>query len=413
MIKETYATTKKETTLTITNNEITAVQKSNTTKTGIRLYNNGYIGIAGAIGAYDETKLIDHAKTKLTFKIPYNCDPTHATKRTEDFASDFTLTVPEFVQKTETLLARLKSEYPNFNFNHKIALQEVEIKLINDLSTDFTYRDKTVQVVLLIKHKKSKNLADSYGLYLSREFDLDAAFKAITESCAIYDEKVTVPDGKMPVVLLLSPEMLLEKFYGDLNGRAMGTGASMFAGKIGKKLFADNFTLLVDHDPLEYGCFFDSEGTVLPNNKIALIENGILKSPFSCKKIAKQYGYTPTGSAGGDYDSVPAISTEGINIKSSGKTLNELLDNRKAIYVVMASGGDFTAQGEYASPIQAAFLMENGKLTGRLPQLSMSSHIYDMFGADFIGRATDSNVPNSPFKYLALNMDVSTIGDWL
>ena len=414
MIKEKYSIKLKTVTLSVTNTEVSAIQKSNTTKTGLRLYDNGCIGVAGAIGAYDEARLSGHAKQMLKFKVPYDCSPAKDIKRSLDLTDRFSLSDEDFVSKSEELLSMLAGKFPQFSFSHKIIYVESELALSNDCGADLVCRDKMVQAGLVIKHKKSKNLMDSTGVELARGFDVDAAFKAITETCGCFEEKIELPAEKMPVVMLHGPEILLVKFMTDLNGRAMGTGASMFNGKIGQKLFSDDFSLRVDRSTHEtYNSFFDAEGAVLENDAFTLIENGIIKSPFSSGKIAKEYGYAVTGSAAGEYDSVPDTSYEGIKVKTSGKTIKELLNGRKAIYVVIAGGGDFTAQGEYASPVQAAFLFDGQNLLGRLPQLAIRSNIYDMFGKDFIGASSDGNSPGSPFKYLAIDMNVSKIGDWM
>jgi len=414
MIKEKYVLRSKITELSVGNNQITAIKKSDTTKTGLRLYSDGCIGVAGAIGVFDENKLHDRAKQMLGFKIPYGCEPAGAVGKTVDLSGIFQLPEVEFVRRSEELLVMLSEKYPQFAFSHKITCEEREERLFNDNGADLTYRDKHTQAALLIKHKESNNMMDSIGVSVTRTFDLDDAFKTISETCDCYDEKTPLPDEKMPVVFLVDQQTIMSKFFFDLNGRAMGTGASIFTGKLGEKLFADDFSLQVKLDPLnEYKCFFDFEGTVLPDDRFDLIKNGVYLSPFSSKKIAKDYGYAPTGSASGDYDSVPKTSFETISIVSSGKTIKELLGGRKAIYAVIAGGGAYTPQGEFASPVQASFLFDGESLQGRLPQISIRSNVYDLFGKDFIGLATDGNSPNSPLKYLAVDMHVSQIGDWI
>ena len=414
MIKEIYSIKSKETELSVTNNNISAIKNSDTSKTGIRLYDTDYIGIAGAIGTYDEAQLEARAKQMLSFRIPYNCKPAENIVRDIDLPGSFNLSQADFVETSEHMLARLASEYPKFAFSHKITYEESEISLRNDIGADLVYRDKYVQAAFLIKHKDSKNLMDSFGVSLSRSYDINDVFDTVSETCAAFDNKVELPTEKMPVVFLSNHSTVLGKFISDLNGRVMGTGASLFTGKIGEKLFADHFTLNVERKPLElYNCFFDAEGTVLDDDCTGLIVNGVLISPFSSKKVAAEYGYTATGSAGGDYDSVPDTSPSGINIMGSGKTIMELLDGRAAIYVVQASGGDFTPQGEFASPVQTAFIFDGQRLLGRLPQISISSNVYDMFGSDFIGVSTDGNSKENPFTYLAIDMRVDTIGDWL
>ena len=416
MTTETYKTRSKKTTLSVTNNTISAIKKSDTVKTGVRIYENGCIGVAGAIGAYDEKQLSGRAKHMLSFKIPYDCESAGEISRTMDLTDSFSLSDEEFVRSSEEVLSMLTRNHPQFSFSHKIFYEETETQLHNSNGADLAYRDKIVQFELVIKHKGSKNLMDGIGATYMRGIDVQAVYNAISETCGSFEEKVTLPEEKMPVVQLINKEFILQKFLTDLHGRAMGANASLFSGKIGEKLFADHFSLCVQRDPLKSEgspSFFDAEGTVLPDNRFMLIENGVIKAPYSSKKIAKQYGYPVTGSAGGEYDSVPVTAYETISVQPGEKTIKELLGGRKAVYIVIASGGDFTSQGEYASPVQAAYLFDGENLLGRLPQLSIRSNVYDMFGKDFIGMSTDGNNPHCPFKFLATDMYVEQIGDWL
>ena len=414
MTTETFKIRSKKTSLSVMNNTISAISKSDTEKTGLRIYDNGYIGVAGAIGKYDENQLADRAKHMLNFKIPYDCEPASSIIRAVDLSDSFTLADEDFVRSSGEVLATLTREYPRFAFSHKITYDESETRLYNDCGADLSCRDKSVQFELVIKHKMSKSLMDGFGITYMRGFDKDAILKAISEICACYEEEVSPPEEKMPVIMLINQESLLEKFITDLNARSMGTKASLFSDKLWEKLFADHFSLCVQRNPREdYQCFFDTEGTVLPDDRYYLIENGVLKSAYTSKKTAKQFGFDITGSAGGDYDSVPDTSYAGIGVRSGDKTIKELLGGRKAVYVVFASGGDFTSQGEYASPVQSAFLFDGTSILGRLPQISVRSNVFDMFGKDFIGMSSDGNNPHCPFKYLAIDMNVSTIGGWM
>ena len=413
MIRELYSERTKETTLSVVNNQVTSIQKSDTVKTGLRLYDKDNIGVAGTIGAYDENQLEDRAKQMLHFQVPYPCEPTGENRRKVDLSDSFSLTDEAFLHTSQELLSMLGREYPNFSFSHKIRYTEGEAQLKNDRGLELSHRDKLVLVELLIKHKQSKNLMDAGGIYLARNYDLQEAFRTVSRVCASFEEKVAPPEEKMPVVFL-SHEGVLMKFLTDLYAHSLATGASLFSDKLGQKLFGDDFSLAVDRTPGDsYQCFFDAEGTTLPEDRFLLIENGVLKSPYTAKRVAKQYGYDLTGSAAGAYDSVPNVSPGGITVGCSGKTIKELLGGRKAICVEISAGGDFTSQGEYAAPVQAAFLFDGEKLCGRLPQIAIRSNVFDMFGKDFIGLATDGLSPQSPLKYLALDMAVDTIGDWM
>ncbi|MCL2662781.1 MAG: metallopeptidase TldD-related protein [Oscillospiraceae bacterium] len=416
MIKEKVCINEKKTSLSITNSNISAVLKSNIQKTGIRLYDNDCLGIAGAIGSYDENELVKNAKQMLKFKLPYNGKPTAGIKRCIDLSIKLEMSNEEFVKFSDKLLQALRAKYGNFMFSHKIELIETEETITNDSGTDLVHREKQLEVVLLNKHRESKSMADGFGFYITREADFDTAFKEMSWVCEAYDEKADFSEEfeRIPVVLLGQHQEFLMKFMIDLDGNAFGSGASLFSGKTGEKLFNDNFSLLVNRDSENrFGCFFDGEGTVLPQDRFALIENGVLMSPYTTKRIAKKYDYSLTGSASMGYDSAPSATPECIEVARSDKTIKELLGGRKAVYALVAAGGDFTPQGEYASPIQTAYLYDGENYFGRLPQLSMSSNIYDMFGKDFIGASSVGSYPDCPCSYLALEMNVRKIDGWM
>jgi len=77
------------------------------------------------------------------------------------------------------------------------------------------------------------------------------------------------------------------------------------------------------------------------------------------------------------------------------------------ILVWIASGGDFTSEGAFATPVQLAYLFDGNNRVGRLPELSVSSHLYDMFGKDFCGVSTDSLTSLAKANLAVMNMNVT------
>jgi len=418
MTKEKVCIKEKKTSLSVTNSKISAVLKSNIQKTGIRLYDDGCLGIAGAIGDYNDNELTNNAKQMLKFKLPYEGKPTTDTERNLDLSGELSVSNEEFVEFSEKMLSTLNAKHPGFMFSHKIELQETETLLSNDAGTHLLQKDKYLAFMLLIKNRESISMMDGWGIFISREMNFDTIYNELSWLCNEYDNKADFSEKneKIPVVIVGfgGYQEFLNKFMTDLEGNEFGSGASLFSGKTGEKLFNDKFSLFVDRDASKrYVDFFDGEGTVLPKNQFALIENGVLKSPFTTKRIANKYGFNLTGSASMGYDSTPAATAACISVAQSDMTIKELLGGRKAIYAILAQGGDFTPQGEYASPIQAAYLFDGESYLGRLPQLSMSSNVNDMFGKDFIGASSNGNYPGCPWNYLAIDMNVRKIDGWL
>ena len=415
MTKEVVTIKEKKTSLSVANTAITAVLRSNTQKTGIRLYDNDCLGIAGAIGAYNDNELTNRAKHMLNFKLPYNAVPTENAVRSVDLSGKLTVSDEEFVAMARKLMEVLREKYPKFSFSHKVELIEIEESLVNDKGTNLVHKDRYIDVQLMYKHKDSKSLMDGGGGIDARAMDFDTILHEISKTCGPYEEKIDFSEaGEMIPVVVMSYWTFGMKFITDLSADMFAMGASLFSGKTGQKLFSDDFSLAVNRNPERiYTRFFDGEGVVLPDDKFYLIENGVLKSPYTNKRTAKQYNLPISGSAHLEHDSAPGASPWGIAVLPGQKTIKELLGGKKAILVVMASGGDFTPQGEYASPIQVAYMFDGEKILGRLPQLSMTSHVNDMFGKDFIGMSSDGPYVGAANTYLAVNMNVKKTNSWM
>lgn len=410
MNKEIVCQNKTTTKLKISNNKIQSVFKATDIRTGLRLYDNNFIGIAGVIGKADESDLEKKAKSMLSFRIPYPVELTKNVKRTADLSDSCNLSDKELVDITTELLETLAKKYPDFSFSHLVQMIDSTESLRNDCGTELFARDKFVNLGLLIKYKKSLNMMDGFALNLTRGFNFEESLAAATRTLNGYTVLSDINDGEtLPVIF--ADDGLASFFYQHLHGKLFAAGASMFSGKLGEKFFSDKFTLNINRDPKTLATFFDGEGTTLPNDRFSLIENGVIKAPYTSKKVAKDFNLPLTSSAGFVYDAIPDVTPVGLDIADNGKTLHELIGNQKAVLVEMASGGDYTAQGEYSTPVQVAYLWENGKIVGRLPQIAVSSTVLKLFGDDYIGKATDGPIKNNPmFKYLAFNMKVNKIG---
>ena len=391
MIKERYTNKYKEITINILQSKIKSVRKKDITKTGIRVYKDGFIGIAGGVGEIDEAELERQAIENLKLEIPYPYDPSTDNKMVVDYRKN-TPSNEKFVEVVEKLLEVLREEFPDFIFSNNIKIGEIETGLCNNKGLDLSSKDRMVAAEIVIKEKKSINVFDAFSTYLGRVYDGDQILANTREILNAYRNKVDLPNsGIMPVVFLEGDILPFKKLIIELDGYKVGTGASLFTDFIGQKKFNENFTLYQsaqeeDETTIE---FFDAEGVINEGLRYPLIENGRIISPYTDKKTAAQFNLPLTGSASSAYDKVPSLTHKNYTIDSSNKTLKELLDGKLGILSFIASGGDFSQEGLFASPVQLAFLTDGEKLIGRLPELNLSGELYTMFGDGFKGLSTD------------------------
>lgn len=409
MVKEKYIKSLKEISINIVQSNIESIRKKDITKTGFRVYKNGFIGIAGAMGEVDEFELEKRAVENLKLEIPYPYEPSTNMVKKVDYRKGI-FSHEEFVKEIEELLKILRQEFPEYIFSNKIYIQEFETKLINDAGLDLIHMDRVIIVAIIIKEKTSINVFDAFSSFVDREYSRDIILNNIRETLIAHKNEVKLPiQGKQAVVFMEDDLLPLMKIINEMNGYKVGTGASLFTDFIGEKKFSDKFTLYqsADEEDLTGVEFFDAEGVVNPNFRYTLIENGKIITPYTDKKTAAQFNLPLTGSASADYDKVPSLEPRNLKVKSSDKTLKELLNGQLAILVLIASGGDFTQEGVFGTPVQLAFLTDGEKLLGRLPELTISGELYSMFGDDFIGKSKDKALLGQ--KALAINLYVDYI----
>lgn len=404
MVKEKYVVQTREINLSVTNGEITTVINKNITKSACRVYENGCIGVAGKLGGADE-ELMEQAVKNLKLGIPYPAEATAGSVREEHLESGRFTTGDNagFLREMEEVLAILKKEYPQFLLSNKVRLFEAEEQLSNDAGTDLKFSDRAVSLALIVKHVDSVNVFDDALVMTVRDFDREAFLKEAREHLDAFLNPVQLPEEEK-LAVIVNPMELAGFLIQNMDAQTFGRGTSFFNGKLGEKLFNEKFSLYVDRTA-ETLCnpFFDAEGSTCENDKCYIIKNGVLVRPFADKKLASEFGYENTATAEGSYDSVPSNNSYSFAGESSGKSLKELVGTGDAVYISTMSGGDFTGDGNFASPVQTAYLYRDGKLVGRLPEFNISGNLYDIFGQDFIGISDDRPYESSHLMAVRMN----------
>lgn len=414
MIKEKFVLNQKETSIGIMQSKIDDIRMKDITFTGIRIYDNGFIGVAGAIGEYDEDKLEAEAKEALKLKIPYEAKVYENNKHSvvnECNIGD----INDFIKEVEEILTILNNRYKNFTFANKVNLIEIEALLKNDKGLDLYQKDKRINFSITVKDKNSINIMDTYIPYNTRKYDRDNFLSFVDSILSSYNNIVELPNKEKLPVVMFNPDLnglLAMKFFEDLNGVTFVNEASIFSGKLGEKLFNDEFTLLLTSNPEDTDeLFFDAEGSFLKDYRYALIENGVIKSPYTDKKTALNYNLPLTAASTGEYDEAPSLRPifNKMKLKQGEKTVKELLGAELGVFVFIAEGGGFTPEGNFGTPVQQAYLFDGEKFIGRLPELKVSSDLYSMFGKDFRGVSKNTLNEDVNLSYTVIDMKVEKL----
>lgn len=389
MVKEKLSVKKRTTTVAIAGSQVKSVRFVSTEKSGFRVIKDGKIGVFGMTGKGNEAEAWAKAEQNLENQIPYPVEAESGKKESADNTPAL-LGDKRFVDETERFLAMIKQECPKFIFSNNIQKVELFKKIENDQDLDLSFKTGYYIVSLIVKDEASANVFDLGYSYVGREFSPEKMAADVKNFYDAYYREADVEEGERLVIGSVT-DFGFSKIYEDILSDTYCNGTGLFAGKAGQQVLDERVTIYEDRSKDSWSTpFFDDEGVSPEDGKNYLFKEGEFVAPLACKSDAKKYGLERAGFGSSSYDGVPQTSLSGLTIKGSGKTLEELTAGEDAVLLVMASGGDTTPDGNFATPVQASFLVRGGKLVGRLPALNIAGNIFDIYGKNFVGRAEDN-----------------------
>ncbi len=408
MDKEFLTKTSRSVTLNVTAGKIDSFREKEETTSTVRVYEDGFVGIAGSLGRPDEETLTSKAKDALELRIPYPCalegELDEGVLEREVRNEKEIIPVPKLIPTMQSFLDRLGEECPRFAFSNKIGLKNEDAEYRNSCGRHLVSSTGRLSINLIAQNRGSGNLFDSAFGYSGDHFDEDVLVSKFKEQYDAFYKDVDLESGRYPVFFETSDLMgtFLQQFVGEL----YVAGASLLSGKLGQDVFSEKLTFQDDMNPYSHPgtCFFDDEGCVARNYRPTLIEKGRLVNLLTTKKSSSQFGLSNLGTAVAPYDGVPSLGFRGFYLEPTAESLRELVPG-KAIFVVLASGGDMTPDGHFATPVQMSYLMEDGRLVGRLPELNVSGDFFNLLGKDYIGAACGDPLDDS--RMCAVMMDVA------
>ncbi|MES1156100.1 MAG: TldD/PmbA family protein [Pseudorhodoplanes sp.] len=190
-----------------------------------------------------------------------------------------------------------------------------------------------------------------------------------------------VPTQRAPVIF---DPRVANSIVGHLasaaNGSAVARKTSFLRDKLGEKLFPAGITII--DDPLRRRGLrshpFDSEGVAV--RKLAIVEDGALKSWFLDSATARELGLVTTGHAQRGVSSPPAPGPTNLHLEPGRISPEDLIaETGQGFYVTTLIGsGVNLVTGDYSRGA-AGFWIENGKLSYPVAEVTIAGHLSDMF----------------------------------
>jgi len=190
-----------------------------------------------------------------------------------------------------------------------------------------------------------------------------------------------VSTRKVPVVFdLRVAGSLVSHLASAANGASVARKTSFLRDKMGDKLFADGIRII--DDPLRKRGLrsrpFDGEGVA--GRRLALVEDGVLRSWLLDSATARELGLATTGHAQRGVSSGPSPGASNLHLEAGALSPEALIaDIADGFYVTDLIGmGVNMVTGDYSRGA-SGFWIENGKRSYAVSEVTIAGHLTDIF----------------------------------
>jgi len=190
-----------------------------------------------------------------------------------------------------------------------------------------------------------------------------------------------VSTRKVPVVF--DPRVsgsLVSHLASAANGASVARKTSFLRDKMGAKLFAYGIRIIDDPRRLRglRSHPFDGEGVA--GRKLALVDDGVLRSWILDCATARELGLATTGHAQRGVSSVPSPGASNLHLEAGTLSPEALIaDIKDGFYVTDLIGmGVNMVTGDYSRGA-SGFWIENGRRTFAVSEVTIAGHLLDIF----------------------------------
>jgi len=383
--------TGKSTPVSFKNNRLYSLSESENSGFGVRVNKESRTGFSYTNDPANIPDAVNRALAMCPYGDVENFTlPEDSAVSFEPYDDDITkFNVSDEILRAERMIDDIIAVYPQISIDLGISSSIGTVRLLNSRGVDVSYRESYYGLSLSCSYtmpdgtrietwesRSELKPVDCSGL---KNILIDKIEKAINV------EKIE--SGSYPVIF--TPQAfgrLIGFIASGLSGVSVWKGVSPFAGKSGEKIFSESFTM-TDNPYLDGSPFnipFDGEGVSV--SKKYLIKNGVIETFINDLKYAERLGLAPTGNASRGYSSLPSPSFHGIAVEPGEKTFNELISGIERGIVAeqfIGLGQSNTINGDFSANLDLAFLVEKGKILGRVKDCMISGNIIDLMKGEF------------------------------
>jgi PmbA protein len=263
--------------------------------------------------------------------------------------------------------------------------------IINSHGVEIDQKD-TITEASIDTIAKSTSISTASEFDVSRKLDID--FYKIGEKASSLafrsQNSISIESRDTPVLLepLAFADILENTLISSLNADNVQKGRSALIGKMGRKIAADELSIIDDGTfPGGIGtAASDDEGT--PSKRNGIIKKGVLSSfLYDCYTAGKEKIESTGNAVRGSFTSTPSVGIRNLIIEHPSF---DIIDDTRDGVIVNTVIGAHTANpfsGDFSVEARNSFLIKDGMIHSPIKSMMISGNIFDVLqGIDGIGK---------------------------
>ncbi len=355
---------------------------------GLRVFAQGRIGFASTTDLRDPGRLVEMAAESARFGEEPRFDLPGPSEQFPDVPTEEPavgdVSPGKMVEMGREGLEMSIAASQEYLFSSDISTRLATERILNSSGLDLQYVKTDMAATVEVKEIGGGGLLEVYEFKSwGRPFDSisDITRRALK---AMEKGRVIAPARSEVMPMIFTPKAvgnLLEPILLALNGKHVYKGSSVLAGRIGERIVDERITIL-DDATIPYApdsAPADSEG--VPTRPLALVQGGELKSYVLDLQTAGLLGLETTGSGYRSYASRPSPSFSNTVLKAGPDAYDDMVAGLERGVIVdqtLGSGQSNILAGEFSVNVSLAFLVEGGKIQGRLKDCMVAGNVYEL-----------------------------------
>ncbi|MBS4172971.1 TldD/PmbA family protein [Bacillus sp. FJAT-49736] len=298
------------------------------------------------------------------------------------------VSIPEKIQLIKDIEKEILQYDPRITATDTCNLKSMSTTRAISNSKGLFLQDKQNYLFFMINAiaKDGEETKTAYKFFTTKDFkSLDPkqiAKEAAEESLSFLGAK-SIENKDYPILLRNdAAAQLLATFSPVFSAENTQAGKSLLHNKLGEKIANTNVSI-VDNPLLETGLAsrtFDGEGVA--TKKLAVVEDGVLKSLLHNQKTAKKDGTVTTGHASKEsYKSALAVGPSNFYIQPSAKSFEELLSTIEEGVLITELSGLHSGTNQISGDFSVAangYYIKNGKVETPVNLMTIAGNFYDL-----------------------------------